>query len=193
MAWLNLVARFSPVPTRTLLSAGSVGAQLPATLPGQNHFGVCLSAGRGIRRDDAEALRWFKHALRQGDSCAANNIASVYGDRGNNRRAIFWYQRAVDCGDGDALVEVGRRYYAGVGVRRDPAHAVRCFHKAITSQSITQAGREDAMFYLGVAFHEGRGVRKSNSRAVKWLSRANKDDDHAEARNLIAEVRSPAP
>jgi hypothetical protein len=155
---------------------------------GQNHYGVCLSAGRGVRRDDAEALRWFKRALRQGCPCAPNNIASVYGDRGNNRLAIFWYQRAVAGGDRDALVEVGRRYYAGVGTKRDPRHAVRCFHKAIISKYISQAGREDAMFYLGVAFYEGRGVKKSDARAIKWLSKANTDDDHAEARSLIEKI-----
>jgi TPR repeat protein len=155
---------------------------------GQNHLGVCLCAGRGVRRNDTEALRWFKRALRKGYPCAANNIASVYADRKNNRRAIFWYQRAAACGDGDALVEMGRRYYAGVGIRRDPEHAVRCFHKAIKSNNISQAGREDAMYHLGVAFYDGRGVRKSNARAVEWLSRANKDDDHAEARNLIERI-----
>ena len=155
---------------------------------GQINFGCCLSAGCGVRRDDTEALRWFKRALLQSDPTAPNNIASVYGHRGNNRRAMFWHQRAVASGDGDALVEVGRRYYAGVGVRRDPGHAVRCFRKAITSKNISQAGREDAMFHLGAAFHEGRGVKQSNARAIKWLSQANKDDDHAEARNLIERI-----
>ncbi len=161
---------------------------LGGSAPGQIHFGVCLCSGRGIHRDEVDALRWFKRALLQGDSSASNNIASVYGDRGNNRRAMLWYQRAAACGDGDALVEVGRRYYAGVGVRRDPKHAVRCFREAITSKYITEAGREDAMFHLGIAFHEGRGVEKSNARAVEWLSQANKDDDHAEARNLIERI-----
>src|SRR5262249_2355767 len=82
---------------------------------GQNHLGVCLCAGRGVRRDDVEALRWFKRALRQGDTCAPYNIASVYKDRANNRRAMLWFQRAVACGDGDALVELGRGYYGGTG------------------------------------------------------------------------------
>ncbi len=167
---------------------------------GQNHLGVCLSAGRGVRRDDAEALRWFKRALLQSYPTAPNNIASVYEDRGNNRRAMFWYQRAAASGDGDALVEVGRRYYAGVGVRRDAGQAVRYFRKAITSNNISQTGREDAMFHLGAAFHEGRGVKQSNARAIKWLSQANKDDDHAQARNLLerimgrgAELSNPSP
>ncbi len=155
---------------------------------GQNHFGVCVCAGRGVRRDDAEAIRWFKRALLQSYPVAPNNIASVYADRGNNRRAIFWYQRAVASGDGDALVEVGWRYYSGVGVRRDAEQAVRYFRKAITSKNISQAGREDAMFHLGTAFHEGRGVKQSNARAVKWLSRANQDDDHPKARNLIERI-----
>lgn len=155
---------------------------------GQMHFGVCLCAGRGVRRDKAEALRWFKRALRQGDPSAPGNIASVYKDRGNHRRAMFWYQRAIACGDGDALVEVGRGYYTGIGVRRNPKRAVRCFRKAIISKTITQAGREDAMFRLGLAFHEGRGVKKSNGRAVRWLSQANRDDDHAEANNLIERI-----
>lgn len=155
---------------------------------GQIHLGVCLCAGRGVRRDDAEALRWFKRALVQSYPVAPNNIASVYADRGNNRRAMFWYRRAVASGDGDALVEVGRRHYAGVGVRRDPEQAVRCFHKAIASKNISQAGREDAMFHLGTAYHEGRGVKQSDARAVKWLSQANKDNDHAEARNLIERI-----
>ncbi len=44
------------------------------------------------------------------------------------------------------------------------------------------------MFHLAVAFYEGRGVKKSNDRAIKWLSQADKDDDHAEARRLIERI-----
>lgn len=131
----------------------------------------------------------FRCSLRGGDPCAAKNIARVYSDRGNHSRAMLWYGRASACGDGDALVEVGRGYYKGVGVRPDPNYAVRCFRRAIASRNITQAGREDAMFQLGVAFHEGRGARKSNALAIKWLSRANINDDHAEAQNLIERAK----
>jgi TPR repeat protein len=154
---------------------------------GQNHLGACLCAGRGVRRNEAEALRWFKRAFRQ-DHPIASNIASVYQDRGNHRRAMFWYRRAAATGDGDALVDLGRGYYSGLGVRRDPNKAVLCFKRAIASEYISQAGREDAMFRLGLAFHEGRGVKKSNPRALRWLSQANKDDDHREARDLIEKV-----
>jgi TPR repeat protein len=101
---------------------------------------------------------------------------------------MFWYRRAAACGDGDALVELGRGYYSGIGARPDPKQAVRLFRRAIISRSITQAGREDAMFRLGLAFYEGRGVKRSNARAIGWLSQANRDDDHIEARALIERI-----
>lgn len=141
-----------------------------------------------MRRDDAEALRWYKRALRQGDTGAPNNIATVYRDRGDERRAVFWYRRAVTCGDRDALVEVGRRLSAGIGVRRDADEAVRHFRKAIASKNITQAGREGAMFHLGIACWEGRGVRHSPAQAIKWLSRSNQDGDRPEAEELIQQI-----
>lgn len=155
----------------------------------QVSLGNLLStSGLGIRRDDAEALRWYKRALRQGVGFTAKNIATVYRDRGDHRRAMLWYRRAVAGGDDDALVEVGFRYYEGIGVRRDAIEAVRCYRKAIAGHDISEAGRESAMFYLGVAFQEGCGVKQSDARALKWLRLANVDDDFAQARDLIEKI-----
>jgi TPR repeat protein len=161
---------------------------LAGNADGQNNLGVRLSRGYCVPRDEVEALHWFKCAFSQGYLLAAANIASVYKDWGNNRRAMFWYQRAAHRGDGEAWVEVGRGYYKGAGVRADPNRAVRYFRKAIASRNISQAGRENAMFHLGVAFYEGRGAIKSNALALKWLAKANTDDDHVEARKLIEKV-----
>lgn len=111
---------------------------------GQNSLGVCLTDGKGTKHDEGEALKWFKRALRQGNACASNNIACGYRDRGDNRRALYWYERAAaESGDRDALVEVGIRYCDGLGVRRNPAYGVLCFRQAIRSSTanITQAGR----------------------------------------------------
>jgi len=166
---------------RLSATAGNDSAQL-------NLGNLLSTSGLGIRRDDAEALLWYKRALRQGNGCAANNIATVYRDHGDHRRAMLWYRRAVAMGEDEALVEVGFRYYKGIGVRRDPAEAVRCYRKAIASQTISEAGCESAMFYLGVAFHEGYGVKQSDARALKWLRLANIDDDFAQARDLIEKM-----
>ena len=73
------------------------------------------------------------------------------------------------------MIDIGWRYYAGVGVRKNPTRAVQCFVRAIRSKppaEITEAGREDAMFCLGVAYSEGQGVRRSLAMAQKWWKRA---------------------
>jgi hypothetical protein len=140
----------------------------------QNHLGVYLSRGTCTRRHDTQALYWFKQAFRQGVSVAANNIASIYRDRQNHRRALFWYARAASGGDGDAWVEVGMRYYAGQGVRRNPRYAVACFRKVLRNGNVTQIGRETAMFRLGMAYREGQGVKQSDGTALKWFSMANR-------------------
>ena len=139
--------------------AGSASAQL--------NLGNCLSTGRGVRRDDTEALRWYRRALRQGSVSALNNIATIYCDRGDERRAMFWYRRAAACGDDDALVEIGRRLYTGLGVRTDAAEAILCFRSAISSKNITPAGREDAMLLLGEAYREGRGVKQASEQRTR--------------------------
>jgi hypothetical protein len=155
---------------------------------GQIRLGVCLSSGCGVRRDDAEALKWYKRALRQADICAPNNIAILYRNRGNHRRAMFWFHRALAVGGLEAWVDLGRAYWTGVGVKRDADRAVRCFRNAIASDGIFETVREDAMFLLGVAYYEGCGVKKSNALALKWLSRANQDDDRPAARGLIERI-----
>ncbi len=94
--------------------------------------------------------------------------------------------------DGDALVEVGIRYYQGKGVLRDPKSAVRCFRKVLKTRNghISQAGRELAMFWLGRAHYEGCGTKPSMTKALEWLSKANLDDNIPEARRLINKICS---
>jgi uncharacterized protein len=147
--------------------------------------------GRPAKRDEQQALIWYRRAAQQGDSSAACNIAQMYADRRNQRRAFFWYQRAAAMNDGDALVEVGDPYYEGNGVLRDPLSALRCVPKALQSGNghISQAGRQLAMFWIGRAYHEGCGTRKSNTKALVWLSKANVDEDIPEARRLISKIK----
>lgn len=158
---------------------------------GQLCFGNYLASGGPVKRDEKQAMIFYRRAARQGNSSAACNIAQMYADRRNQRRAFFWYQRAAAMNDGDALVEVGGRSYEGNGVLRDPLYALRCFRKALQSASghITQAGRQLAMFWIGRAYHEGCGTRKSNGKALVWLSKANVDDDIPEARRLISKIK----
>lgn len=160
------------------------------SVPAQNHLGILLSNGSGVRKNVEEALLWLRQAFRAGDSCAAHNIAITYRENGDLKTAFKWFRRAAEAGDGDALIQLGIHYYWGKGVRRNPRAAVRCFRSATKAKNISGLGRDDAFFFLGIAYHEGRGVKASKPNAREFFKRANVDSDHVAADKMLRKLRS---
>jgi uncharacterized protein len=158
--------------------------------PAQNHLGILLGNGSGVRKNVEEALFWLRKAFRAGNSCAAQNIAITYRENGDLKTAFKWFRRAAEAGDGDALIQLGIHYYWGKGVRRNPRAAVRCFRAATKAKNISGVGRDDAFFFLGIAYHEGRGVQASKPNAEKFLKQANIDSDHVAADKMLSKLRS---
>ena len=62
--------------------------------------------GRGVTRDDEEAVRWFRAPAEQGDAFGQVNLGWMYEQgRGVSRdrlEAARWYRLAADQGDADA-------------------------------------------------------------------------------------------
>jgi TPR repeat protein len=155
-----------------------------------HNIGYYYDRGVGVRRDARRALFWYRTVLRiHGYESAANNIATIYRDRKDHKRAFVWYCKAAEAGDGDALVEVAVRYLRGRGVRRDPERGVKQLRRAIKSTRITESGRDDAKYQLGLCYLRGTGVRMSVSRARKWLTEANRAGDHPEAVKALASLQ----
>jgi len=159
---------------------GCAGAQI--------NLGVALSDGTGVEKDISRALFWLKKAQHWGDGMAATNIAVIYRENGNLQRAFRWFQKSTAAGDHEALVQLGIHYYWGKGVRKNPTAAVQCFRKATKGENICRTGRDDAFFFLGLAHFEGQGVKKSVAKAKKLLQRANIDNDHPAARQLLKKI-----
>jgi uncharacterized protein len=114
-------------------------------------LGYIYDTGRGAKRSSVKARGWYLRAFKAGGSSAAtaaSNLATVYRDLGEARQELRWYERAAGLGDGDALVEIGIRYLAGKGVRRNPSIAVEHFRDAIRSKHITEASRDTAQQLL---------------------------------------------
>ena len=67
---------------------------------GQNNLGVMYSRGRGVRKDDSEAVRWYRRAAEQGHALGQFNLGNMYRDgRGVARdyqAAVTWFRRAAD-------------------------------------------------------------------------------------------------
>jgi len=103
-----------------------------------------FDVGIGVSVDKAEAMRWYRQAWRQRSTCAANNIAILYRERGNRRAMFKWFERAALEGDGSAAVAVAKCYLAGIGVRRNPQLAVRWLAAAQNTIYISEEELEEA-------------------------------------------------
>ena len=155
-----------------------------------HNIGYYYDRGVGVRKNPSRALFWYRAVWRKHRyESAANNIATIYRDRKDHRRAFVWYRKAADAGDGDALVEVAVRYLRGRGVRRDPSEGVALLRRAIRSSRITESGRDDAKYQLGLCYLRGIGVKMSVARARHWLTDANRAGDHPAAVRAIASLR----
>lgn len=71
----------------------------------QFNLGVMYANGRGVRQDDAEAVRWFRQAADQGLAQAQYNLGAMYykgrGVRQDLALAQEWYGKACDNGNQD--------------------------------------------------------------------------------------------
>lgn len=82
--------------------------------PAQNDLGYCYEhgegvlygAGRGVNKDQAEAVRWFCKAAEGGDADAMHRLGKCYlagtGVSKYKKQAKQWLQKAVEKGCKDA-------------------------------------------------------------------------------------------
>jgi TPR repeat protein len=110
----------------------------------QLDLGYFFDQGLSVKKNMKQALRWYHRAYSQGDACGANNIATVYRDMGQVKRMLWWYRRAAAMGHPDVLLDLGKRYEAGVQVPRDPAKASLFYRRVIASKLTTRDAKAEA-------------------------------------------------
>lgn len=143
-------------------------------------LGVFLSTGTGVALDNEAAIYWTEKAFQSGGAVAAHNMATIYRDMGNYRKAFSWYTKAVNAGHVDSTLEIGQCYFYGIGVKQDYAAAVECFQKVATDLAgqVCDADVDDAHHFLGLAYLEGKGVKRNIKKARAHFETADKDRDH---------------
>ena len=90
--------------------------------------------GRGILKDDAEAVRWYRLSADQGNAFAQNNLGLRYangeGVLKDEAEAVRWYRLSADQGNATAQNNLGVRYAIGMGVLKDSVLAHMWFNIA---------------------------------------------------------------
>ena len=87
-------------------------------------LGIINSAGLGVTKDEAEAVRLYRLAAEQGLAGAQVSLAimNAHG-RGvplDYAKAMEWYLMAAEQGDATAQFNIGQLYAFGTGVPVDP-------------------------------------------------------------------------
>jgi TPR repeat protein len=127
---------------RIFLSAadrGDASAQL--------NVGYFYDAGIGTRRNQDEAVRWYRRAYLNGEASGAHNLATVLRDRGERRRAIAWFKRSIAMGNDSSALELAGMY---VGQPRGQAIAVRYLQQVIRSRRVSEEDVNQARTLLRV-------------------------------------------
>ena len=139
---------------------------------GMFRLGFMYDSGRGVPRDDAQAVLWFRKAAEAGEPNAMEDLGFIYANgRGlpqDDAQAVLWYRKAGEAGMPGAMTNLGFMYGDGKGVPQDNADALAWFRKG------AEAGNTMAMFDLGVMYENGRGTTADRSQAVEWYRKAAK-------------------
>jgi len=94
-------------------------------------LGSCYASGRGVPRNDQEAVRWFRLSAQRGYAPAQNRLGVCcyrgLGTPQNYAEAVQWYRQAAAQGNASAQDNLGICYYSGRGVPQNFAEAARWY------------------------------------------------------------------
>ena len=131
----------------------------------QYKLGLCLYNGWGIKKDQWEAVEWFRKAAQQGLADAQLLLGNCHyngeGVEKNLTKAVEWFLKAADQGLADAQLLLGNCYYNGEGVEKNLTKAVEWYRKAAERN-------EAATDFLAFLYHSGVIIPKNEREKAKW-------------------------
>lgn len=146
----------------TLAEQGVASAQ--ATL------GWMFNNGKGVPKDNDQAMKWYQLAAGQGEPTAQNNLGLMYekgeGIPQDYKLALESYRMAAEKNSDVGQFQLGRMYFNGLGVQQDHSEAAKWYQLA------ADQGFSDAQFNLGVMYQKGDGVSQDIQKALKWYKLA---------------------
>ncbi len=148
----------------------------------QSNLGYLYQSGRGVPKDDTQAVAWYRKSADQGNGGAQNDLAEMYhtgtGVPKDDAQAVAWYRKAADQGNIRAEFNLAFMYLNGLGVFKDDAQAAAWYRKA------AEHGFGPAQNSLGLMYENGWGVPKDRTQAIDWYRKAA-DDGNVEAKNAL--------
>lgn len=133
------------------------------------------------------AIELYQKEIDKGYGLAANNLATVYRDLKDYKKAFEFYKIAQDLDNSDSL-PLALCYYFGIGTEKNLKTSLEILLKI--SEDKSQSGNhqyaiDEANYFLGRIYFDGEIVEKSIIKARAFLEIANADNDHRSAQELL--------
>ena len=119
--------------------------------------------GKGVTKDSAEAVKWYRKSADQGNVEAQVRVGFLSKD---SAEQVKWLRMAADQGDVLTQCFLGSMYANALvdGVVKDSAEAVKWYRKA------ADQGNANAQWNLGVIYSNGEGVAKDAIEGAAWIN-----------------------
>ncbi|WP_179402146.1 tetratricopeptide repeat protein [Burkholderia guangdongensis] len=168
-----LRAILSGPPERT--AAWVAAAAENGIVDAQAVYGQVLLDGRGVPRDPAAALVWFRHAARADHPMAMNMLGRCYefgwGTAACATVAVYWYRLAARAGLDWGMYNYATALALGNGVAEDRAGALAWFRRAAA------LGHAKSTNLIGGFYEDGWVVPADRAAAFEHYRRAAEAGD----------------
>ena len=135
----------------------------------QIDLAICLRDGKGVTKDDAEAMKWAHQAADHGNADALDFVGFAYL-RGavvkRNPAIAFAYFKAAAEESHQAAFNLGQCYFGAQGTEQDCAKALEWWKKA------AEKGNGRAASCAAMAYLSGEGVERDATLARSLAERA---------------------
>lgn len=132
-------------------------------------IGESYYLGRGVIKNNKEALRYFSLAAKLGDEYGESYLGLFYekglGIKRDYTLAYKWYYKAAVKGNSFAQYSLAMLYLNGAGVSKDYSKAMMWLQKSAESDYVP------AFYQLGRVYYNGLGVEADVDIAFKWYRR----------------------
>ena len=132
----------------------------------EHNLGFLYHAGKGVAKNDATAMKWYRKAADQGFAASQFNLGVMYqegqGVSADMDQAVAWYTKAANQNYLAAENKLFQYYFA----KQDTADAIVWLRKA------AEQGDAGAQFNLGSFYFNGWGAPKDNQQARVWYAKA---------------------
>ena len=102
------------------------------------NLGCCYEKGEGVKKNLKEAMKLYEKAAEQGIARAMTNIGNLCTVEGQKKKdyteykkAVKWFQKAIDAGDPYGMSGLGWCYEYGCGVKKSLSEAFRWYAKSL--------------------------------------------------------------